>query len=144
MNDLGRAKALAYLMHRGQRYGSMPYTYHLSQVAESQDVMRGGEIMMSAAWLHDILEDTPVTLSDLHNFGFDQRVIDTVCILTRDDPDDEPYTTYITRVGFSRRATIIKLADLKCHLAHDPKDRQRKRYEWALEYLLAAQEEHSK
>jgi len=61
--------------HKGQRYGDLPYTEHLRMVHEVVDgyLLPGDSFReegVAAAWLHDVLEDTPVGQADLSDaFG---------------------------------------------------------------------------
>jgi len=74
MDPITFAKQFATLHHvirKGQMYGVLPYTHHLAAV-ENQLRLFGEkrEEMLTAAWLHDIVEDTEVKLRDIEeNFG---------------------------------------------------------------------------
>jgi (p)ppGpp synthase/HD superfamily hydrolase len=72
------------------------------------------------ALLHDVLEDTDVTVEDLRTAAIPAEVIDAVVLLTRDD-DAGSYADYISRLVASgnRMAIRVKLADLGDNL--DPK-----------------------
>jgi len=65
------------LNHEGQlgqrRKGTNePYTKHLSEVARLVAKSGGDEAQVAAAWLHDVVEDTPVPLSHIRTvFGPD-------------------------------------------------------------------------
>jgi hypothetical protein len=79
------------------------------------------------AWLHDIIEDTPVGPQDLLNMGFPQYVVDAVLLLTH--THESTYVEYITRIrdapGYpGELARTVKLADLKHNSdpARDPGD----------------------
>jgi len=49
-----------------------PYTKHLSEVARLVAESGGDEAQVAAAWLHDVVEDTPVPLSHIRTvFGAD-------------------------------------------------------------------------
>jgi (p)ppGpp synthase/HD superfamily hydrolase len=49
-----------------------PYTKHLSEVAKLVAKSGGDEAQVAAAWLHDVVEDTPVPLSHVQSvFGPD-------------------------------------------------------------------------
>ena len=49
-----------------------PYTKHLSEVARLVAESGGDEAQIAAAWLHDVVEDTPVPLSHIRTvFGLD-------------------------------------------------------------------------
>lgn len=54
-----RARRFALVAHGDQKYGEHPYSYHLGAVA---DIARPwGDVTEAVAWLHDVVEDTPVS-----------------------------------------------------------------------------------
>ena len=61
--------------------------------------------------LHDVVEDTDYTLSDLRKMGFAQTVIDALSLLTH-DPEVE-YIDYVLAIKENPIAKIVKLADLR-------------------------------
>lgn len=63
------------------------------------------------ALLHDVLEDTDLTFSDLLQMGYSETVVEAVMLLTK--PRKEPYAEYIDRLCHSgnARAILVKLAD---------------------------------
>ncbi|HEQ9041516.1 TPA: HD domain-containing protein [Streptococcus pyogenes] len=65
----------------------------------------------AAAYLHDVIEDTSLTLSDLEEYGFSQSVLEAVDILTKKKGQD--YQSYLNLVKTNRLARVVKLADLK-------------------------------
>ena len=94
------------------------------------------------AILHDVVEDSDTTLSDLKKLGFSREVIETVGFLTRRYNED--YDDYISRVLLSDRACRIKLVDLKDNMSRTPFDKgnpsyeeRRIRYERARSRILA-------
>lgn len=114
MDLTSRAISLAWLAHHGQRdKAGRPYIDHLMRVASSVDPQD-----RAVAWLHDVLEDTPVAPADLNAFGFDLATVADLQALTR--YDDETYAEFIERVSnASDRARRVKIADLRDHL-RDP------------------------
>ena len=68
------------------------------------------ELECIVALLHDVVEDTDITLNDLEK-EFPQEVIDLLKILTHDKKID--YIEYIKKVKTNPIATKIKIADLK-------------------------------
>ena len=62
------------------------------------------------ALLHDVVEDTDVTLKDLADLGFNQRILDAIDALTH--ASDEDYFDYIARVKKNKLATAVKINDL--------------------------------
>lgn len=107
---LGTAIALASKVHENQRdKGGKPYILHplrLMMRLRSDD-----EELMSIAVLHDVVEDSDVTLEDLTKMGFSSRVTDALDLLTHKKGDS--YEVYIRKIGTSRDATLVKLEDLR-------------------------------
>lgn len=79
------------------------------------------------AVLHDVVEDSDITLSDLLNFGFSREVVETVNLLTKRYGED--YDDYISRVLLSDRACRVKLMDLKDNMSRTPFDKGNPSYE---------------
>ena len=67
------------------------------------------DIEKAVAYLHDVLEDTNVTMDELRNM-FSNEIVDGVITLTH--RKDESYFEYISRVSTSKLAKKIKVADL--------------------------------
>ena len=80
-----RSKAFAIAAHRAidhrRKYTGDPYDVHLSAVAELVESVGGTPEMIAAAWLHDTVEDTPTTISDIER-EFGPRVAELVRALT--------------------------------------------------------------
>jgi hypothetical protein len=101
------AIALAAEHHRGAiDKGGAPYILHPIRVmlAMATDESR------RVAVLHDLLEDTKVTVEDLRKRGYPEPEIRALQALTRNK--DETYDAFIDRVRTNRLATIVKRADL--------------------------------
>ena len=105
---LGRAIELAKQHHKGQtdRTGK-PYIEHPLRVMNQ---MKSEEEKIVAV-LHDIVEDTDISLNDLRNEGFSEKVVSAVECLTKQV--GENYDSYIERISFNPLAVKIKLADLE-------------------------------
>jgi len=69
-----------------------------------------------AGVLHDVVEDTPVTLDQLGSAGFPAHLLHTLDCLTH--RDGETYTAYIERVAGDATAVRVKLADLGDNLGN--------------------------
>lgn len=82
------AKEFAVRAHGDQKYGPFPYSYHLDKVAKKVlEFQSDGEslfVAMKLAYLHDVVEDTKVTLEDIEK-EFGTFIRDCVDVLT-----DEP------------------------------------------------------
>lgn len=64
---------------------------------------------MQAAWLHDVLEDTPTTVSDLFQAGFSKAVVEIVFLLSR-KPEFESYDEHLEAVAQSANLDAILIA----------------------------------
>lgn len=70
-----QARAFAIEHHGDQRYGDGPYVTHLDEVAALIQAQLGGEagdaaLLRTVAYLHDVVEDTPVTATQVaERFG---------------------------------------------------------------------------
>ncbi len=108
MPTLEDALQLATAAHRGQvdRNGA-PYILHPLRVM----LQLHTEAERIIALLHDVVEDTPHTLADLHAAGYPPDIVTVVDHLTR--REQETYDAYITRVLQDPLACRIKLADLR-------------------------------
>ena len=124
--------------HRGQvDKAGEPYILHVLRVI----VRQTDEPARIAAALHDVMEDSATSLSDLDNAGYSQEIRDAVDCLTR--RAGESYEDMITRVAANPLARRVKLADLEDNL--DPRRgtegedaaARRARYLRALERLSA-------
>ncbi|MGA8014703.1 MAG: GTP pyrophosphokinase [Candidatus Dormiibacterota bacterium] len=138
-NLLERALRIALDAHEGQRYPSPegePYILHPLRVMASV----AGESAQIAAVLHDVIEDTEITLAQLARWGFSPSVLFTLDCLTR--RRGEAYSVHIGRVATDPTAVQVKIADLKdnlrnnLRLARSPDVKARiQRYEQALASL---------
>lgn len=107
MPTLNDAIILAAKVHDGQldREG-LPYILHALTVMMQQS----DNDHRIAAVLHDVVEDSDLTLADLRDEGYKKRIVDMVDALSR--REGEAWETYIDRVVANGDAIPIKLADL--------------------------------
>ena len=102
------ADQLARTAHHGQvdKAGN-PYIEHVRAVA---NMLRphGPEAVM-AGLLHDIVEDTHITLNDLRDLGYPPAVVSAVNAVTR--RPDETYMDLIRRAAADPLGRLVKLAD---------------------------------
>jgi (p)ppGpp synthase/HD superfamily hydrolase len=73
-----------------------------------------GSRQRMAAVLHDVVEDTAITLDDLRARGFPRAVVAAVDALSR--RPDEPYLDLVRRAARNALARPVKLADLRDNL----------------------------
>lgn len=106
-----KAMRVAYAAHHGQfDYNGIPYIFHPLHLAEQMD----DEISCCAALLHDVVEDTDVTLDDLRK-DFPEEVIQVVKLLTHDgnaEYDNMTYFDYVRVIKNHPIARKVKLADI--------------------------------
>ncbi len=108
---INQAAIYASLMHKDQKYGQRPYTFHLKMVV---DIVRanGGSIeQITAAWLHDTIEDTSATREAIAQ-QFGKEVADMVWALTGiGQTRNECIDNAIEKIAATPGAGLIKLAD---------------------------------
>lgn len=103
-----KAMQLAYSAHHGQSDRSgVPYIFHPLHLAEQMKT----EDEIVVALLHDVVEDTPVSLTDLERAGFSPEVLEAVRLLTHGRGVD--YMDYIRALKDNPIARSVKLADLR-------------------------------
>ncbi len=108
-HPLDRALRLAVEAHSGQKDRSgRPYILHVMKVVMG---CRPDEDAMTVAALHDVVEDSPMTLEDLRGLGFAPMIVDAVDAISR--RDGETYEDYIERVIRSPLARQVKRVDLE-------------------------------
>lgn len=92
---VAHAERIARAAHAGQRYGAAPYIEHVRTVATVCQL--AGERTAAVGYLHDVIEDSDMTLQDLRAAGFDDAIVNSVDLLTR--PAGMAYSDYIARFG---------------------------------------------
>ena len=134
---LERAVRVATEAHQGQLdKGGKPYIEHPMHVAEQMQT----DDEKIVALLHDVVEDTDVTIYDLMEQSFGIQIIEAIKCLIKDD--GETYDAYIARVKANDLARAVKIADIKHNMdlsrlhSISEEDLQRvKKYEEALKSL---------
>lgn len=111
---VGKAVEVAVKAHDGQMDKSgMPYILHpLRVMATFKD-----PYLMAIAVLHDVVEDTNVTLKDLVDLDFPNRVIEGVEAMTY--KKDETRDQYYMRVKRNHDAREVKIHDIFDNLSPD-------------------------
>ena len=133
------AMRIAYKAHHGQLdYNGIPYIFHPIHLAEQMD----DESSCCVALLHDVVEDTDVTLEELMAI-FPPEVTDAVALMTHSADTD--YFDYVRAIKENPIARKVKLADLahnsdqsRCvgsDLTEERKEKWRIKYEKATKIL---------
>lgn len=139
---LNDALILAAQNHRNQfDKAGKPYILHPLRVMFNlgPDASENERI---AAILHDIVEDTPITLENLREMGFCEEVVEAVDHLTKNAEGKADYQKAIERVARNPIAVEVKIADLTdnsdASRIENPTEKDRARiekYARALEFL---------
>jgi (p)ppGpp synthase/HD superfamily hydrolase len=137
MATLERAIEIAAKAHAGQvDKAGQPYVLHPLRMMLA---VTTPEARMAAV-LHDVVEDTAVTLDELRAEGFPASVLEAVEALTKREGED--YEAFIRRVAPNPIAREVKLADLRDNSdlsrIAEPTERDRERirkYQRAIAYL---------
>ena len=116
-----KAKQFARAAHESidqrRKYTHEPYIVHPAAVAQMVARVTDDQAMISAAWLHDVVEDTPITLGEIETeFGED------IAMLVSDLTDvsrpcdgsrkSRKHLDWLHTRDASARAKTIKLSDL--------------------------------
>jgi len=127
-----KAYDFASAAHAGQKrkYTGEPYMVHPVEVMEIVRTVTRDEVMLAAALLHDVVEDTTHTIEDIReNFGQDvATLVDELTDKSRLEDGNRAIRKTIDRKNLeqaSANAQTIKLADLISNTAsiveHDHK-----------------------
>ncbi len=104
---LDKAILIASTAHQGQiDKAGEPYILHPLRVMFT----RRTETERICAVLHDVIEDTNITLDYLKNEGFSEDILSALDALTR--RENETYDEFIDRILRNKIACYVKLADL--------------------------------
>ena len=102
-----KALKLCFETHKDQvDKTDMPYVFHPFHLAEQMD----DEISTVCALLHDVVEDSDMTLEGLAGMGFPAQVIEVLSLLTH--AEGVPYMDYVREIAKNPIAKKVKIADL--------------------------------
>lgn len=108
---LSRAIQIATKLHHDQYdRGGNPYILHVFEVMRR--LRSDDEELNCIAILHDIIEDTPITYSELsEDYGFSPRVIDAIYALSKRPGQSEQ--EYLMAIVDNYDAIRVKMCDLQ-------------------------------
>jgi len=124
-----QAKTLAVDAHKNQKYGVHPYVTHLADVVARVKTITQDPEIIAAAWLHDTVEDTDVTLEQIKQ-QFGDNVANIVWAVTgRGESRKEKMANAIAKIAQTPGSELVKSADrlsnvsasLPSGLANNPK-----------------------
>lgn len=108
----------------------VPYSTHPIAVAEMMDT----DDEKVVAYLHDILEDTKVTITQLWDMGVRGNVLNDIQLLTK--LPNETYELYLFNLSCSTIARKVKIADMFDNMSGNPTDKQKRKYLSNISILL--------
>ena len=134
MDIVHKAQVFAIAAHSAvkqvRKYTGEPYYVHPAEVARIVAGVPGSTPnMVAAAWLHDVVEDTGCTYTDIHmNFGIDIAVlVGWLTDVSKPEDGNRAHRKAIDRAHTAEapaEAQTIKLADLisnsRSIVQHDP------------------------
>ena len=108
MSIIEKSLAIALEAHTGQvDKANQPYILHPIRVMNKMN----NEIEMSAAILHDVVEDSSLSFEQLQEKGVSKEVVEILRHLTK--PRKESYDEFIERVMKNKVAVKVKIEDIK-------------------------------
>lgn len=136
--ELNKAYEIAYMAHKNQKdKGGTEYINHPVAVS----ALVGSLEEKIVALLHDVVEDTRVTLEELKSFGFNDNIIAAIDAISK--KDGESIDDYMNRVKNNKLACSVKKADLLHNMdmsrlkVVNKKDLERlAKYQYIYNYLL--------
>lgn len=127
-----------------RRNSGLPYFVHPQMVADVVLAYGGTEDEVTAAYLHDTLEDTDTTAAELETV-FGSNVAQIVEEITNFEPDVKYYgkENYINHelLELSDSALFVKVADCVCNYLDNPSPGQAERIVRNLKYLIVNRED---
>jgi (p)ppGpp synthase/HD superfamily hydrolase len=140
MNKITKMKLCVWWFHRGQKYGELPYTFHLNQCFDRLLGLHCVDVDLLCAMLgHDLFEDTKCYYAFVEkHFGY--RVAELIKGMTKSQGAD--YTKYVKsitkRTEYRKDVMILKMIDNICNHTNSYMTRDRRRmtkYEGSLGIL---------
>lgn len=124
------------------KHDGEPYIHHVERVVAHLARLGADEVTLAVAWLHDVVEDTHVTLDEIR-LHFGDEVAAAVDAITH--RRNEPRVDYYERVGRNRTALMVKMADggdntdpaRKANLDPATRERLDRKYAIQARHLLA-------
>jgi hypothetical protein len=132
------AQCIAIMAHTGhfRRDGFTPYIKHVEAVVSR---VAGDLVAEAVAWLHDLIEDTGLTVDDLRDLGISEYLVELTVAMTR--TPDVPYGVYLAGIKNNPITKKVKIADILSNLADKPTDKQIVKYSKALLFLMGESNE---
>lgn len=106
-----KARAFAIERHGDQTYGNnLPYEWHLEKVANLAKRLGYSEEVQTAAWLHDVIEDTSTSLDEVRAL-FGDTIADIVASVTYSNEDEIAGVDKIQKAKQNKGGHAVKFCD---------------------------------
>jgi len=123
------AQAVAVEAHKDQKYGTQPYINHISDVVNRVKTITQDPEVIAAAWLHDVVEDTQVTIGDIER-QFGKNVAAMVWAVTGVGQDRAAkMANAIEKIAQTPGAELVKSADRLSNAAASKAENKTKLYQ---------------
>jgi (p)ppGpp synthase/HD superfamily hydrolase len=107
MSNIDTALEIAIQAHSGQKdKAGKPYILHPLRLMHQCDT----DEEKIVALLHDVVEDSGVTLEMLRESGFPSNIVEAIGCLTKSN--GELYAVFIQRISVNKLATKVKIKDI--------------------------------
>ena len=139
MNEtVEKCKKIATEAHKGQfrKFGDdkgKPYIVHPERVASKVASRFDDPYLAAIGWLHDVIEDTDITIDNLNEMGVPPEVQFGVKGMTK--WEGENYLNFILRVQMNPYARPVKIADIEDNMISLKEGSLKDKYRLAL-YIL--------
>lgn len=99
--------------------GDIPYFWHLTRVMLRNKSV--DENVLHIALLHDIVEDTDITLEDLRKLGYNDKIIEAVRWCSKNEFSELSFVEWMTKFGkeATHEAVLVKIADISDNLGFE-------------------------
>ena len=136
-----KAKEIAEKYHKNsKRRSGEDYIEHSKRVAENVSKITDNPELISAAYLHDTIEEAKDNLQTIKKLkeeikNLSPKVLEYVENLTH-DKNIEDYEEYINRISKNDKILLLKFCDITDNLIDNPTEKQKEKYRKALTILL--------
>lgn len=99
--------------------GDIPYFWHLTRVMLRIKTL--DENVLHIALLHDIVEDTSITLEDLRKMGYNEKIIEGVRWCSKNEFSEFSFVEWMNKFGQEApiEAVLVKIADISDNLGFE-------------------------
>jgi len=136
-----KAEKIAEKYHKGKkRRDGSDYIIHPKRVADNVSKITNDKELISAAYLHDTIEDAQENLETLKKLkeeikNMSPLVLEYVENLSH-NKNIENYEEYVKRISKNDKLLILKFCDIIDNLTDSPTEKQKEKYQKALTILL--------